>query len=807
MSNIYEQLNPEQQKAVYQTEGPLLIQAGAGSGKTRTLTHRIAYLIDEMDVNPWNILAVTFTNKAAQEMKERVESIVEFGAESIWVSTFHSTCVRILRRHVEPLGFTTNFSIYDTDDQKTLIHQVYKKLDIDPKKYKDRAVLKVISSAKDRLISPEAFCKEAAGDYRQMILGDIYTEYQGMLKKNNAMDFDDLLGMTVKLLKENPEILDYYQTRFQYIMVDEYQDTNQAQFELVRLLAGRHRNICVVGDDDQSIYRFRGANIRNILDFEKHYPDAVVIRLEQNYRSTQNILNAANEVIRHNQGRKDKTLWTDNDEGCKVKVKMYENAYQEAEYISDELLEAPRRGFPYNECAVLYRTNAQSRILEERMVNKGIPYQLVGGVNFYQRREIKDILAYLKTIDNDNDDLACIRIINVPRRGIGATTIGKIQAFADDHGLHFYEALRNAEYEPGVARGRALAKIKGFVDTISLFRTMAATYTLPDLLEAVLEQTGYRKELEEERDQGDGVEAETRLENIAELVTKATDYAQSHDNASLSSFLEEVALVADVDNLDEDQDRVVLMTLHSAKGLEFDKVYICGMEDGLFPGYRAVNADDDEEMEEERRLAYVGITRARKELTLTAARQRMVNGETHYSRISRFCEEIPPLLMDTNLGRNAEGNLKSGFESYGRPGRSGWGSGEDDGWDTGFSFKKTTRHDREKGMEETSFSVFDLDQNPDKAKTGKGSLGYVYGGGAKVSGGRKGSRAAFGQQFKVEPLKELSYGIGDRVSHIKFGEGTVVDIKQGSRDFEVSVDFDKVGPKRMFASFAKLKKL
>ena len=763
MSSIYERLNKEQQEAVYHVDGPLLILAGAGSGKTRTLTHRIAYLIDEADVNPWNILAITFTNKAAGEMRERVDSLIEFGAESIWVSTFHSTCVRILRRHIEYLGYTNSFSIYDTDDQKTLLHQVFKKLDVDTKTYKDRAVMKYISTAKDNLVSPEKFCKDAAGDYRLMRIGDIYTEYQEQLKKNNALDFDDLICKTVELFQKNPEVLEYYQNRFRYILADEYQDTNHAQFELIRLLSAKYRNLCVVGDDDQSIYKFRGANIENILGFEKHFPDAKVIRLEQNYRSTKNILNAANEVIRNNSGRKEKRLWTENEEGKKIRLKQYETSDQEADAITTELMEANIHGISYSDCAVLYRTNAQSRALEERMVRRGVPYQLVGGVNFYQRKEIKDILAYLKTVDNGSDNIAAARIINVPKRGIGATTIGRVQNFADDHEISFFEGLCNAAYIPTLGKGKATAKIEGFVEQIYQFRELTKTVSLQELIETILDKTGYQAELEAD----ESIESQTRLENIQELLNKAADFDETAEEPTLSAFLEEVALVADIDRVDDDVEKVMLMTLHSAKGLEFDKVYLCGMEDGLFPSMMSIDSEDPGDLEEERRLAYVGITRAKKELTLTAARMRMVRGETRYSRISRFCEEIPAELLDSNTPRRQmafnTGSVKpSGFARNTQT--SGYGQGN----------ARTMANSQ----------IFD-----------------------RTSAKKPLTKEAMGQQFKVEKLAKLPYEKGDRVRHIKFGEGTVREILEGKRDFEVTVDFDGPGTKRMFASFAKLKKL
>ena len=482
--SIYDTLNPMQKEAVLQTEGPLLILAGAGSGKTRVLTHRVAYLIEEKQVNPWNILAITFTNKAAGEMRERVDQLVGFGAESIWVSTFHSTCVRILRRHIEYLGYTTNFSIYDSDDQKTLMKQVFKAMDVDTKQFKERSVLGTISSAKDKLIGPEEFLLNAGQDFRQRRIGEIYKEYQKRLKKNNALDFDDLIVKTVELFQNNSEILNYYQERFKYIMVDEYQDTNLAQFKLVSLLASKYRNLCVVGDDDQSIYRFRGADIGNILSFEEMFPGAKVIKLEQNYRSTQNILNAANGVIRHNRGRKDKTLWTANGEGDLIRFKQFDTAREEADFVAREIRDS---GYAYQEQAVLYRTNAQSRLLEERCIFYNVPYRLVGGVNFYQRKEIKDILAYLKTIANGVDDLSVLRIINVPKRGIGATTMGKVTIFASEHGMSLYDALREARQIPGL--GKAAEKIGAFIGQMESFRARAQSddYTIQDLIEGIME--------------------------------------------------------------------------------------------------------------------------------------------------------------------------------------------------------------------------------------------------------------------------------------------------------------------------------
>lgn len=780
--SIYDTLNPKQKEAVLHTDGPLLILAGAGSGKTRVLTHRIAYLIDECGVNPWNIMAITFTNKAAGEMRERVDNLVGFGAESIWVSTFHSSCVRILRRHIENLGYTTSFSIYDSDDQKTLMRQVFKTLDIDTKQFKERSVLSAISSAKDKLITPEEFLLNAGGDFREKKTGEIYKEYQKQLKKNNALDFDDLIVKTVELFQNNPQILDYYQERFRYIMVDEYQDTNMAQFKLVSLLASKYCNLCVVGDDDQSIYRFRGADIQNILSFENTFPGTMVIKLEQNYRSTQNILDAANEVIRHNFGRKDKTLWTANGEGDKILFKQFDTAKDEADFVVRQIRDS---GYSYQDQAVLYRTNAQSRLLEERCIFYNVPYRLVGGVNFYQRKEIKDILAYLKTIANGVDDLSVIRIINVPKRGIGATTIGRVTAFASEHSMSFYDTLKEAKQIPGI--GKAAEKISRFIAQMEVFRAMAYSeeYSMKDLIDHILEDTGYEEELQEEGE----IEAQTRLENIEELINKAAAYEEDSEHPTLDEFLEQVALVADIDNVDDTEDRVTLMTLHSAKGLEFPKVYLVGMEDGLFPGMMSIMSGDKTEMEEERRLCYVGITRAKKELVLTAARQRMINGETRWSKPSRFINEIPSNLLDTDKLQPVFGKSK-----------------QDDPGDFGLPWDQGSK---------SGVSRFGMGYNAYASKTtsppGNSGAGYKN---AKNSGtGGFGSsmqslepkkKPGFGKTFTVQKAASLAYKEGDRVKHAKFGEGTVKEIVDGARDYEVTVEFDKGGQKKMLAGFAKL---
>ena len=696
-------LNPMQMEAVEYTEGPLLILAGAGSGKTRVLTHRIASLIRDKGVNPWNIMAITFTNKAAGEMRERVDKIVGYGSERIWVSTFHSSCVRILRRHAERLGYANNFAIYD---QKSLIKDIMKRLQMDPKLYRDRAIMAAISSAKDEMIEPDQYRIDAGIDWKLQKYAAVYAEYQAELKKNNAMDFDDLLVQTVKLFQQFPEVLDYYQEQFRYIMVDEYQDTNTVQFRFVSLLAAKYRNLCVVGDDDQSIYKFRGANIENILSFEHVFPDAKVIKLEQNYRSTQNILNAANE------------------------------------YVAGEITRGVRtEGKKYRDYAILYRTNAQSRLFEEKLLLANVPYKIVGGVNFYARREIKDLLAYLRVIENPEDDLAVLRIINVPRRGIGAATINKVQDWEAEQGIRFYDALLEAEYVPGLMR--SLNKIKSFTSFLQVLRAKADYLSVKELLNEIIEETGYVADLQAEGTE----EAAARIENIDELISKIADYEESAEQPSLGGFLQEVALVSDIDSVDEESDYVLLMTLHSAKGLEFPNVFLAGMEDGIFPSYMTITGDDPSELEEERRLCYVGITRAMQHLTLTCARQRMIRGEVQYNKMSRFVKEIPRELISLERER---GEIEDRKPKMDIPTR-------------GSVYAAMKQAFREK---------------PQQAKT-----------------------------FSAQKATKLDYEIGDTVRHIKFGVGIVTDIVDGGRDYEVTVNFDQAGTKKMFASFAKLKKL
>ncbi len=762
--SIYDTLNREQKEAVLYDKGPLLILAGAGSGKTRVLTHRIAYLIDEMGVNPWNILAITFTNKAAEEMRHRVDDIVGFGADQVWVATFHSTCVRILRRHIDRLGFGTNFTIYDSDDQKATIKSVCKRLEIDTKLHKEKSIINAISSAKDELIDVREYEINAMGDYNKTIYAKAYREYQETLKRSNALDFDDIIVKTVELFKACPEILYSYQERFRYVMVDEYQDTNSAQFELVRLLADGYRNLCVVGDDDQSIYKFRGANIRNILDFEQHYPEAKVIKLEQNYRSTQNILNAANAVIHNNTKRKDKALWTDKGDGKKVRFRVFDNAYEEAEFITDDIREKVRKeGARYQDFAVLYRTNAQARLLEERMVITGIPYNVVGGTNFYARMEIKDILGYLKTVYNGLDEVALRRIINVPKRSIGSASLDKIEDYAEIRDMSMFDAMTQAEDIPGL--GRATQKIRAFVDMIYDFKKQVDKISIAELIRQIIETIGYEEYLQDYDEDG----YEDRLENLDELISKAVAYEESHDEPSLGEFLEEVTLVAEIDNVNDEDGRVLLMTLHSAKGLEFPNVYLAGMEDGLFPSFMTITSDDPFELEEERRLAYVGITRAMEKLTLTCAKMRMIRGETQYNAVSRFVREIPPEYLDNKVPesrRSREDMVFSDILSAPNP------------FDP-----------RPKAILRPKVT----------AKADKPFIAQSVSSMNSVSGITKG--AAY--QAAVQP----DYNVGDRVSHIKFGMGTVLKLEKEPRDYKVTVDFDAAGQKIMYASFAKLKRV
>lgn len=783
--SIYDTLNEQQKKGVFTVEGPVLLLAGAGSGKTRVLTHRIAHLISDCGVNPWNIMAITFTNKAAGEMRERVDDIVGFGSESIWVSTFHSSCVRMLRRYIDKLGYDNNFTIYDTDDQKTVMKDICKRLEIDTKMFKERSFLSAISKAKDEMITATDYELNTFGDFTKQKIAKVYKEYEAVLRKNNALDFDDLLLKTVQLFKTCPDVLEYYQDRFHYILVDEYQDTNTVQFEFVRLLADKYKNLCVVGDDDQSIYKFRGANIRNILDFEHVYKEAAVIKLEQNYRSTQTVLDAANAVISNNKGRKVKALWTEKTEGSRLHFRQFDNAYEEADFVVEDIARKKREdGVSYKDCAVLFRTNAQARVMEERFIFQNIPYNVVGGVNFYARKEIKDLLAYLKTIDNGRDDVAVKRIINVPKRGIGATTIHKVQAYADERGLSFYDALREAEQILSI--GKSYTKLQPFVMMMQSFRSKLEHYSLLELMQDIIETTGYVKELEA----ADEEEAKARIENIDEFISKIVSYEEAHDESSLSEFLEEVALVADIDRVSGDDNKVLLMTLHSAKGLEFPHVYLVGMEDGIFPSYMTITADDPEEIEEERRLAYVGITRAKDDLTLTYAKQRMIRGETQYNPVSRFVKEIPSQFMDNKVPEVK----RRDYVEY-----------EEDSFErNAFKSKPFQFQNPYEKKADTIHSAAKVRPKAILTKPSTSAENRPF-----IAGGGVGSLQGVAGLSKGAPVagEKPDYVVGDSVNHIKYGMGIVTSLAEGAKDYQVTVDFEEAGTKIMYAAFAKLKKI
>jgi len=741
-------LNPEQQSAVKATDGPLLLMAGAGSGKTRVLTHRIAYLIVEKRVNPYNILAITFTNKAAREMKERIGRMMGGAAEEIWISTFHSMCVRILRRDIDRMGFNRNFTILDTTDQQSVIKGILKDKNLDPKKFDPRAILGSISSAKNELIDPEEYEKTAGGYFEQTV-SDVYTEYQKRLRKNQALDFDDLIMMTIQLFQRVPEVLEYYQRKFQYIHVDEYQDTNRAQYMLVKMLANRFQNLCVVGDSDQSIYRWRGADIANILSFEKDYPNATVILLEQNYRSTKRILLAANKVIENNLNRKAKNLWTENPEGNKLVYYRADSEQGEAQFVAGKIKELTRDGKKLSDIAILYRTNAQSRVMEEVLLKSNIEYAIVGGIKFYDRKEIKDMLAYLRLISNPDDDISLQRVINVPKRGIGSSSVDKMANFAAMHDISLYKALDSVELiglSPKITKAA-----REFRDLIGNYTNMQEFLSVTELVEEVLEKTGYREMLKAEK----SLEAQSRLENLEELLSVTKNFEDSSEDKSLVAFLTDLALVADIDSLDEEgekTDSITLMTLHSAKGLEFPAVFLIGLEEGVFPHSRSLM--EEAEMEEERRLAYVGITRAEQSLFITNAQMRTLFGRTNMNPASRFIAEIPEDLIE---GVEPEKRMKTPFGSGGRA----FGS-------TGTSF----------GSSRSSFGT--------PASPRKPVMRPV----SAASGG-----------------EEIGWKVGDKAEHGKWGIGTVVSVKGQGEGTELDIAFPSpVGIKRLLAKFAPIKK-
>ena len=804
MDDILEGLNKEQKEAVLHYTGPLLILAGAGSGKTRVITRRIAYLIEECNVNPWSILALTFTNKAAGEMRERVDKLVGTGAEAIWVSTFHSTCVRILRRFIDTIGYKRNFTIYDTDDSKTAMKGVLKELNIDPKKHSEKEFLSVISKNKNNCISEEKYAEKNTGYNQESdMYVKVYKKYEERLKSNNALDFDDLLLKTVELFEKNKEALEYYRNRFRFILVDEYQDTNQVQFKLLKLLASHdeggviEHNLCVVGDDDQSIYKFRGANIYNILNFEQEYLNTKVIKLEENYRSTGNILEAANGVIHNNSERKDKALWTEKGAGAAISYTQYPDGYREAEGIAVTISKLIDSGkVRYSDIAVLYRTNAQSRVIEEKLIYSSIPYHMIGGVNFYQRREIKDILAYLRVIANPSDDVQARRIINVPARGIGNTTQERLVGFAIANGLTFFQACERASIVPGIARSSG--KIEHFVAFIDHFRTeFENAESITETARELLDEMGYISDLEAEGTD----EAQARLENIEEFLNKMQTYEDEHENdeilegeSRLQGFLNDVSLVADIDSVTDDEDSILLMTLHASKGLEFPVVFIAGMEDGIFPSYLSINSGDTSEIEEERRLCYVGITRAKEKLYLSSAARRMIRGSEQMNAPSRFLSEIPEHLISTkaslsgprfmasdsifaNKGASLKGK-EAGFKGKDGFGNPGFGKSIDE------LVKKTGMH----------------------GSGGTGRSSHMQSPGYK--------NPYIGKAKHVSAVKDVDHGDmnvkkGDRVNHPKFGVGQITDLTGLGEDAVVTVTFDKegIGSRKMKLAFAKLNKI
>lgn len=823
--NLVANLNKEQKEAVLHTEGPLLILAGAGSGKTRVVTHRIAHLIKNKGVFPGSILAITFTNKAAREMKDRVEALIGQAANDIWISTFHSACVRILRRDIEKIGFDRSFVIFDTSDQQVVIKDCIKELRLNEKNYPPSNVLNTIGRAKDELIEPETFARRNQTDFRMAKIAEIYKLYQQKLKQNNALDFDDIIMYTIKLFRDNPAVLEYYQKKFKYIHVDEYQDTNKAQYTLISLLARLHRNLCVVGDDDQSIYMFRGADITNILDFEKEFHGARVIKLEQNYRSTKTILSAANSVIKNNAGRKQKALWTDNDAGCKIRCFQGQNEHEEALFVAKEISQTVQsENIEYKDFAILYRMNAQSRVLEERLMREGIPYRIFGGLRFYDRKEIKDVIAYLRLIQNPSDDYAFKRIINVPKRGLGSATLEAIEALASSQDCSMYDIISSArEY---AELQRTAAKLEKFYILIESLRRLKNILPVSVLIGEVIDKTGILSDLEKQKT----VEAEGRIENIKELISAALEFEKqaqeqadvnnedvgvdnqndANEVSGLEEFLASVSLVADIDNLDGENNSVVLMTIHSAKGLEFPIVFIVGMEEGVFPGYRSLYSEA--ELEEERRLCYVGITRAKEKLYMTSTRSRTLFGKTTNNRISRFMEEIPYKYL--------EGNMPIDDDDYGY-GDDGFEKDEDN---TGGHSRIRNEYNF-RGDYNSSRSLYNYGYygNYGKDSSGKAS---VNNSGINLNSGHKsaaspagtyntanigninkaaGNRSA-GSGSTISAVN-AKYEVGNIVMHSKFGKGVITKVEVEKGDQKLEIVFNNHGMKRLMAAYANLKKI
>lgn len=758
MNDIIDGLNDKQKEAVLETEGPCLVIAGAGSGKTKVLTHKIAYLMQEKNVKPWNILAITFTNKAANEMKERVEKLVGDIAKDMWIGTFHAICVRILRRFIDRIGFTSSFIIFDTSDQRTLVKQCLKQLNVDDKMLNDRAVLSAISNAKNEMLEPDMYKMRTNNEVRKEIIAQVYELYQKRLRENNAIDFDDIINYTIKILSENPDVLEYYSQKFEYVLVDEYQDTNKAQFTLVTIMAARHGNITVVGDNDQGIYSFRGADISNILNFEKDFPGTKIIKLEQNYRCTQNILDAANAVIKHNETKYDKKLWTQNGEGGKISIYKGNDEYDEANFIVENINRLRREEYmTYNDFAVLYRMNSQSRSIEDILRRENIPYKIIGGLKFYERKEIKDTIAYLRLIQNPADNLSLTRIINEPKRGIGKTSLDKVQELAIQTDTSMYEVIKRAD-EFGL--NRVFVNSREFISQIEELMAKKNDISISDLIKETLNKTGYTKALEDENT----TEAETRLENIDEFLTVAMEFEDESADNSLEEFLESITLSSDIDNADDQEDSVTLMTLHSAKGLEFPVVFLVGMEEGVFPGYKSIG--EPKELEEERRLCYVGITRAKQNLFISCARQRTIFGSTSCNQVSRFVKEIPKELLDGYEDVFNEKTQKT-YEDYQYE------------WKYGNSHVTSYKSDNvTSGVQKPQYAF----------KTAESFLNNL---------GKK----------KDTNVDISIYRAGQRVYHKKFGEGKINYVEPEGDDAKVDITFDKIGHKRLMAKYAGLEVL
>lgn len=758
MQNLLEGLNDKQYEAVINTDGPCLVIAGAGSGKTKVLTHKIAYLMQEKDIKPWNILAITFTNKAANEMKERVEALVGDDAKDMWIGTFHSICVKILRRFIDRIGFDHSFVIFDTSDQRTLIKECLKDLKIDDKMFTDRIVQFEISNAKNDMKEPEEYEAMVKGDYRREKIASVYNLYQRRLKENNAIDFDDIINYAIKIFRENDDVLDYYTNKFNYILVDEYQDTNKSQFTLIRLLAKAHGNITVVGDNDQGIYSFRGADISNILNFEKDFKGTKIIKLEQNYRCTQNILNAANSVIKNNEVKYKKKLWTENEEGALPTFHVSDDEYDEGRYIVEEINHLRREDYyKYSDFAILYRMNSQSRAIEEILRREDIPYKIVGGLKFYERKEIKDIIAYLRLINNPSDNLALKRIINEPKRGIGKTSLDKIQAISEQTGIPMYQIIKEAD-QYGLSR--VYSNAQGFIEVIEDLISKKDEYTITELIKHTLKETGYTKALEDEN----SIEAENRIENLEEFLTVAVQFEEEEADNDLSTFLEGITLSSDIDGMDEEEESVTLMTLHSAKGLEFPVVFLVGMEEGIFPGYKSIG--EPKELEEERRLCYVGITRAKNNLYLTCSRQRTMFGSTSCNPVSRFVKEIPENMLEgaNEIDSEPENKFKdSNYEwSYGKSGNNG---------------------------KVVSYKVDIPSSKPEPSFAFKSAESFL----AKLNSKTQGNNTDLSK-----------YKEGQRIYHKRFGEGNISKIEPEGDDLKLDIQFDKVGHKRLMAKFANL---